>query len=104
LPVAIFRRIGLEIDAALAVVQFAFCVGHGFPHNVIQRAEVGCFPLRALAAARAGLASPGTGISASWCSRRSLLTESEMPRNVASGASRCGACRVFANSATSTGQ
>src|SRR5262249_11819857 len=30
LPMAILRRFGLEVDAALAVVQFAFCVGHGF--------------------------------------------------------------------------
>ena len=65
LPMAIFRRIGLEVDAALAVVQFAFCVGHGFPHNIIQRAELGCFALRPLAAARAGLTSPGAGISPS---------------------------------------
>src|SRR5262249_30355207 len=104
LPVTIFRRIGLEIDAALAVVQFAFCVGHGCPHNVIQRAEVGCFRRPPPVATRAGSASAWARISPSWCWRSSRLTKSETARKVASGASRCGACRVFGNSATSTGQ
>jgi hypothetical protein len=40
LPMAVFRRIGLEIDAALAVVQFAFRVGHGCPRKLVQRAEL----------------------------------------------------------------
>ena len=39
-PMPVLRRIGLEIDAALAVVQFAFCLGHGCPRNVAQEAEV----------------------------------------------------------------
>ena len=57
LPVAILRRLGLEIDPALAVVQLALCIGHrvltAFNHS-----GVGCFdrPLKTeLGQARAGM-------------------------------------------------
>ena len=39
-PMPVLRRIGLEVDAALAAVQFAFCLSHGCPRNVTQEAEV----------------------------------------------------------------
>ena len=107
LPVAILRRLGLEIDPALAVVQLALCIGHrfltAFNHSA-SRSRM--FPTSAAYSdrTRAGPSSVCAARSPSWWSRSSRLANSEITRRVASGASRYGAWRVSGNSATSTGQ
>src|SRR5262249_4593983 len=101
-PMPVFRRVGLEIDAGLAVVQFAFCLGHGCPRNVAQEVEIG--RLRRLALTDIARRRVSALMSASSCARSSRLMNCEVARKVASGASRWGACRVFGNRATSTGQ
>ena len=67
LPMAIFRRIGLEIDPALAVAQFALCIGH----RVSSRHRRPAAPMCRASVARRDHRLRGDHATAGWRTRRS---------------------------------